>query len=179
MQAFGLLVAKYQDRIFNLAFRMTGHRADAEELAQETFLKVLERIHQFRGESRFYTWLFRVAANLAISHRRRRARVRFQSLTVSDSDDLTGTQAEALTAAMADRRAPSPQTKVMSAEVERRVSEALETLDDEFRLVVILRDMEGMEYAKIAGVLDVPVGTVKSRLHRARVILREKLTDLV
>lgn len=176
MQAFGALVAKYQDRIFNMICRMVSRRADAEELAQDTFLKALERISQFRGQSQFYTWLFRIAANLAISYRRRGGRVKFQSL--SASEDFEQSQADALTAAMAGRRNPGPDTAVVAAETSRRVLEALEELDDEYRLVVVLCDIEEMDYAQIADVLDVPVGTVKSRLHRARCILRDKLADL-
>jgi RNA polymerase sigma-70 factor (ECF subfamily) len=176
MQAFGSLVAKYQDRIFNMIYRMCGRRADAEELAQEAFLKALERITQFRGQSQFYTWLFRIAANLTISHRRRGGRVRFQSL--SGPEEFEHSQADALTAAMARRRSPAPEAAVMAAETQQRVMEALEELDDEFRLVVVLCDIEDMDYAQIAQVLGVPVGTVKSRLHRARCMLRDKLADL-
>jgi RNA polymerase sigma-70 factor (ECF subfamily) len=176
MQAFGSLVAKYQDRIFNMIYRMCGRRADAEELAQEAFLKALERITQFRGQSQFYTWLFRIAANLTISHRRRGGRVRFQSL--SGPEEFEQNQADALTAAMAHRRNPAPDAAAVAAETNRRVMEALEELDDEFRLVVVLCDIEEMDYARIAQVLGVPVGTVKSRLHRARCMLREKLADL-
>jgi len=176
MQAFGSLVAKYQDRIFNMIYRMCGRRADAEELAQEAFLKALERITQFRGQSQFYTWLFRIAANLTISHRRRGGRVRFQSL--SGPEEFEQSQADALTAAMARRRSPAPEAAVMAAETHQRVMEALEELDDEFRLVVVLCDIEDMDYAQIAQVLGVPVGTVKSRLHRARCMLKEKLADL-
>ena len=177
MQAFGSLVAKYQERIFNMVFRMCGRRADAEELAQETFLKALERINQFRGQSKFYTWLFRIAANLAISHRRRGGRVRFQSL--SGPEEFEQDQADNLTAAMARKRNPAPEAAAMAAEINRRVMQALDDLDDEFRLVVVLCDMEGMDYAQIAQVLNLPIGTVKSRLHRARCELRDKLADLV
>jgi len=177
MQAFGSLVAKYEERIFNMVFRMCGRRADAEELAQETFLKALERINQFRGQSQFYTWLFRIAANLTISHRRRGGRVRFQSL--SGPEEFEQDQGDNLTAAMAGKRNPAPEAAAMAAETNRRVMEALEELDDEFRLVVVLCDMEGMDYARIAQVLNLPIGTVKSRLHRARCELRDKLADLV
>ncbi|HUS93132.1 MAG TPA: sigma-70 family RNA polymerase sigma factor [Phycisphaerae bacterium] len=177
MQAFGSLVAKYQDRIFNMVYRMCGRRADAEELTQEAFLKALERIAQFRGHSQFYTWLFRIAANLTISHRRRGGRVRFHSL--GGPEEFEQGQADALTAAMARRRDPGPEAAAMAAETNQRVMQALEELDDEFRLVVVLCDMEDMDYAQIADVLAVPVGTVKSRLHRARCMLKEKLADLV
>jgi len=144
---------------------------------QEAFLKALQNLPKFRGQSRFYTWLFRIAANLTISHRRRAGRVAFHSLT--QSDDFDGTQAEGLTASIAERRAPSPEAVAMSAEAADRVTRALDELDDEFRLVVILRDIEDMDYTEVAEVVGVPVGTVKSRLHRARCMLREKLQDLV
>lgn len=177
MLAFGSLVAKYQERIFNMVYRMCGRRADAEELAQETFLKALERIHQFRGKSQFYTWLFRIAANLAISHRRRGQRVRFQSL--SGPEEFEQGRADAMTAAAARKKSQSPDAPAMAAETGRRIMDALEALDDEFRIVVVLCDMEGMDYAQIANVLDLPMGTVKSRLHRARGELRSKLIDLI
>ncbi len=173
MQAFGLLVAKYQDRILNMVYRMCGRWADAEELAQETFLKALERIGQFRGHSGFYTWLFRIAANLTISHRRRAGRIGFNSLNAGD--DMENTQADALTAELSARRNPAPHAAAEAAEQHRRVYEALDSLEDDFRLVVVLRDIEEMDYSQIAKVLDLPAGTVKSRLHRARCMLKEKL----
>ncbi len=176
MQAFGSLVAKYQDRIYNLVLRMVGRPSDAEELAQETFLRTLERLSQFRGGSQFYTWLFRIAANLAISHRRRAGKVRFQSMT--GPEDCDENQSAALTASMAQRREARPDEAAHSAEVNRRVMQALEELDEEFRLVVFLRDMEDMDYAEIADVLELPVGTIKSRIHRARNMLKDKLADL-
>jgi RNA polymerase sigma-70 factor (ECF subfamily) len=175
MQAFGLLVAKYQDRIYNLVLRLCGNASDAEELAQETFLKALENIAQFRGNSRFYTWLFRIAANLAISARRRGARIKFHPLAASDDGDGQ----IGLEARLADSREPSPQHAAASAETAAAVLRALEELDEEARLVVVLRDVEDMDYSQIAEVLDLPVGTVKSRLHRARCLLKEKLSDLM
>jgi RNA polymerase sigma-70 factor (ECF subfamily) len=177
MQAFGALVAKYQDRIFNMIFRMCGRYAEAEELAQEAFLRALERINQFRSQSRFYTWLFRIAANLTISHRRRSGRIKFQPLESSENGGSA--RVGVLTAAAAERRNPGPEVAAMAAETNRRVTQALEELDDEYRLVVILRDMEDMDYRQIADVVGVPVGTVKSRLHRGRCVLKEKLADLV
>jgi RNA polymerase sigma-70 factor (ECF subfamily) len=178
MQAFGSLVAKYQDRILNIIFRICGRWADAEELGQETFLKALERIGQFRGHSGFYTWLFRIAVNLTISHRRRAGRIRFRPLTGSGDDDDPG-QADAMTSAVAARREASPVTAASNSETNRRVVEALENLEDDFRAVVVLRDIEEMDYAQISQVLEIPVGTVKSRLHRAREILKDTLAELV
>ncbi len=176
MHAFGALVAKYQDRIYNMILRMCGQAADAEELAQETFLKALERIGQFRGNSQFYTWLFRIGTNLTLSHRRRGGRIKFHPL---DNGDDGQTQADSLTAAMASRREAPPDARAQAADSDRKISAALEELDEEFRLVVVLREIEEMDYTQIADVLEVPVGTVKSRLHRARLILQEKLADLI
>ena len=177
LRAFEALVAKYQDRVYTLLLRMVNRPAEAEELAQETFLKALEKLSLFRGASGFYTWLFRIAANLAISHRRRGQRVRFRPLDGPDDGDVS--QADALTAATAELRNAPPEAAAMAEETKERVTEALEELDDDYRLVVVLRDVEDMDYGQIADMLEVPVGTVKSRLHRARMILKEKLSDLV
>ncbi len=177
MKAFGSLVAKYQDRLFNMVLRLCGHQADAEELAQEAFLKALERIDQFRGQSQFYTWLYRIAANLAISHRRHAGRIRFGPLSRLGEPDCGAY--DAATAALAAKRTEAPPEAAMAADAQRRVLAALEELDDEFRLVVVLRDIEDMDYVQIADVLEVPVGTVKSRLHRGRNLLKDKLADLM
>ncbi len=176
MQAYASLVAKYQDRLFNMLCRMCSRQADAEELAQEAFLKALERIGQFRGHSQFYTWLFRIAANLAISHRRRSGRIKFSPLGGGDDD---GGQASALMAEASRRRSVSPEAEVMSKDTSRRVLDAIEQLDDEHRVVIVLRDIEDMDYAEIAEILAIPAGTVKSRLHRARCLLRDRLIDLI
>jgi len=173
-EAFGVLIGRYQDRVFNLVYRMCGRRAEAEELAQEAFLKAMERIGQFEGRSRFYTWLFRIAANLTISHRRRGRRVRFQSID-GWPDESTG---RSLAAGTAQHREPNPARKAMAVEMQDIVAAALETLDEPFRVVLVLRDMQDMDYAEIADVLGVPTGTVKSRLFRARRMLRERLEHL-
>jgi len=174
MPAFGLLVAKYQDRLYNLLFRMVGNAADAEELAQEAFLKALENLGQFQGASRFYTWLFRVAVNLAHTHRRRGGRVKFQTLSAPEDGDGPG-----LGARLADGRDGSPAAAAMTAETRQAVLRALESLDEEYRVVVLLCDVEEMDYSQIAAVLEQPLGTVKSRLHRGRSMLRTKLANLM
>jgi RNA polymerase sigma-70 factor (ECF subfamily) len=173
-EAFAELVRRYQDRVYNLIVRMVNRPEDAEELTQEVFLKAFAKIGQFHGMSRFYTWLFRIAKNLTISHRRRARRVKFHSLTRAD-DAAETSQADEQTAALADRRNPGPEANLMQQETARRVTDALAELDEEYRLVVVLRDIEDMDYRQIAEVLDVPAGTVKSRLSRARGLLREKL----
>ncbi|MBL7219149.1 MAG: sigma-70 family RNA polymerase sigma factor [Phycisphaerae bacterium] len=177
MESFSLLVAKYQDRIYNMLLRMCGRAADAEELAQEAFLRAMERIGQFHGRSKFYTWLFRIAANLAISHRRRSGRIKFHSLSGPEDGDSRG--GDALTSPTAARRQVGPQEAAVAAETNQRVMIALSELDEEFRLVIVLRDIEEMDYAQVADVMNVPVGTVKSRLHRARAMLRDRLRGLL
>ncbi len=173
-QAFGALVVRYQDRVFNLVLRMCSYRPDAEELAQEAFLKALERIDQFRGDSKFYTWLFRIATNLVISHRRRGGRVKFHSLTRHTEDEDMRLD-DTITADIAASREQGPSDRAISQEVRKVVAAALDSLAEPFRLVLVLRDMQDMDYAQIADVLEVPVGTVKSRLYRARSMLRQSL----
>ncbi len=175
MQAFGLLVAKYQDRLFNTLLRIIGRSAEAEELTQEAFLRAIEKLSQFRGESKFYTWLFRIGTNLAITRIRRQSRVRFRSL---DSIRPTGDGQRAPTEP-ADTSSPGPVEKLIAKEKAQMIAAALEELDDEHRVVIVLRDVEEMDYAAIADVLEIPAGTVKSRLHRGRNILKDKLANLI
>lgn len=173
MSAFGQLVVRYQDRVLNAILRMCGCVEDAEELCQETFVKALQSLPSFRQDSGLYTWLFRIAMNLTISRRRRGGKVKFQSLDAG-GDGESGGRAEML----ADPRSDGPE-RAEQADVGRRVHEAMQALDDEFRVVVVLRDVEDMNYEQISSVLEIPVGTVKSRLYRARYMLQEKLKDLV
>ncbi len=175
--AFGELVKRYQDRIYNVMYRMAG-RDDAEELAQEAFLKAFENIGRFRGKSRFYTWLYRIAANLALSKRRRGRKVRFLSMTGNDDESDQSFQ-DTITADLARRRTPAPDAAALESERAEQITTALGELDEEFRLPVILRDMDDLDYAEIADVLDVPVGTVKSRIHRGRTMLKDKLAGLI
>lgn len=175
--AFGDLVERYQDRIYNVMCRMAG-RDDAEELAQEAFLKAFENIHRFGGRSRFYTWLYRIAANLAISQRRRGSKVRFLSMS-GPADEGDQSFADTVTADLARQRTDAPDAAALAGERARQIEAALDELDEEFRIAVVLRDMEGLDYAEIADILDVPAGTVKSRIHRARIMLKDKLAGLL
>lgn len=173
-EAFRALVERYQDRIYNTVFRLAGNEEDARDIAQETFLRVYENLGRFRGESAFYTWIFRIAVNQALTHRRQTARLR----TVQAGDDppeeapLGGTQAARLQAAR-------PEEEMERREREAEVAEALAYLDADHRAAVVLRDIEGLDYEQIAAVLDVPPGTVKSRIHRARLLLRQRLKDVL
>lgn len=171
MDAFGQLVSKYQDRLYNLILRMCGRAADAEELTQETFLKALESLDQFRGESRFYTWLFRIAANKTISYKRRGSRIKFQQLVETGGDGAESGRPQ--------NRSEAPESSAMRNENQTIILEALESLDEQLRLVTVLREIEDLDYMEISRILEIPAGTVRSRLHRARIELKDKLGKLV
>lgn len=173
-EAFGTLVRKYQDRVFNTCWRLCGHLEDARDLTQEAFLKAFEGIQSFRQQSGFYTWLFRVAVNVTLSHRRRMTKHRIASLDSGPVD--RGRQAETLVRRMGGAEGDDPEREASNAELQGRVVQALQRLDGENRAVVVLRDLEGFDYREIGLILDIPPGTVKSRLHRARMALREAVS---
>lgn len=163
VEAFGQLVRRHQDRVFALVYRMCPHRPDAEDLAQETFLTALRRLEQFRGDGSFGGWVTRIAANLTLSHRRRQGRVNWQPLC-GQADGRSGHASPA---------APIPRDE--RSERSQAVLLAIEALPADARLVLILRDLEGMSYDEIARLLELKAGTVRTRLHRARNQLRQQL----
>ncbi len=161
------LVLKYQNRLYNVVLRICTNPDDAAELTQETFVKVIENIARFRGKSSFYTWAFRIAVNLTLNHCRRRARLGFRSLDAGECavGDRT---ALLLKEFLGNDKSPDPANVAQNRELTEIVMQCLMKLDDSHRTVVILRDIEGMSYAQMAQVLDVELGTVRSRLSRAR-----------
>lgn len=168
--AFGGLVARYQDRVFNACLRLCGNRSDAEEFAQEAFVKAYVSLDRFDGRASFYTWLFRIAVNLTISAHRKARPGPMVSMhaRVADGDGQ----------GIADRiqgNGEMPDERCASSERDLAVARALASLDEEHKSVVVLRDIEALGYTEIAEILGVPTGTVKSRLHRARLALREIL----
>lgn len=168
--AFAELVSRYQDRIYNTCYRMCHNEADAADLTQATFLRALQSLPRFERRAQFYTWLFRIAINLTMS--RRRAAYRRPPVA------LEGTgEDEELRTSLAAEKDCDPTGPLEEQELRQRVESALEQLDDEFRAAVVLKDIEEMDYASIAEILGVPVGTVKSRIHRGRLMLRELLRD--
>jgi len=173
--AFATLIERHQHRLFNAVLRMVGNYDDAQDLTQDAFVRALQGLKKFRGNAAFYTWLFRIGMNLCINHRRRQQHVRFASLAV-DAGDFTGAQADRL-ANLADRAAVSPARQAQINEEHNRVLTALQDLPPQSRAVVILRDIEQLDYAQIAKILDLPVGTVKSRLSRARDTVRKQLNQ--
>jgi len=169
------LIVRYQDRIYNVIHKICQNRDDAAELTQETFVKFIENITSFRGQSAFYTWLFRIAVNLTYNHCRRRVRLPMQSIQAPVRAEAT----ERLEAYLAGRSQEDPAQLAQHREIGQIILRAMGALPDDQRIVLVLRDMEGMTYAEIAEALDVELGTVKSRLSRARTALRERLEGVV
>jgi RNA polymerase sigma-70 factor (ECF subfamily) len=173
MNAFSRLVIKYQDRVLNTCWRISGRLEDAEDLTQETFLRALESIGTFRLQAGFYTWLFRIAVNVSISHRRRKERMPRLSLCSGEG------QYAADKIASDERGGDDPSARLTALERQQLVQDGLDSLDDDDRTIIVLRDLEGFDYRQIAEILEVPEGTVKSRLHRARMELRERLKKVL
>ena len=170
--AMGRLVLKYQNRIYNAVLKICANPDDAAELTQEAFVKVIENIDKFEGRSSFYTWAFRIAVNLTLNYCQRNVRLGLKSLDAED-DKANGQARQALKEFLADDGSPDPAVVAENRELCEIVTAALMKLGDEQRAVIVLRDIEGMNYAQIAEVLDIELGTVRSRLSRGRSNLRE------
>ena len=168
--AFRAVVRLYQDKVYNLVYRMLGDVQEAEDISQEVFITVFKNIDAFRGDSRFSTWLFRIAINHCknrLKYLGRRARGRTQTL-----DD---TPEGALGQAALGAQLPRPDSMAVGKELEKVVQRAIGMLDEEHRALIVLRDIEHMPYDEISTITGLNLGTVKSRLHRARVALKEQV----
>jgi RNA polymerase sigma-70 factor (ECF subfamily) len=173
-RAFRELVETYQDRVFSLLYRMIGRRDEAEDLAQEVFVTVFKSIEQFRGESKLSTWLYRIAANHCKNRIKYLARRHDRTTGLLDEASERVAVAQGGAPVGAGRIAP-PDQALEGAENDRIVQRAIAELDEDHRLVVVLRDIEELTYEDICEVTGLPEGTVKSRLHRARLALKERL----
>jgi RNA polymerase sigma-70 factor, ECF subfamily len=166
-EAFGQLVLKYQDRLYNTVFHVVGHAEDARDVVQEALVQAFLKLDSFQRHSAFYTWLYRIAFNVAITQRRRRRPTvsmdHLRETSPIEPVDCEDDPAEAL-----DRK-----------ERCRQVRAAIARLAEEHRAVVVLREIDGCCYETISEILDLPVGTVRSRLHRARLQLREELKEVL
>ena len=161
--AFGRLVGLYQDRLYNSLVRVTGSAEDAGDIAQDAFVQAYLKLDSFRGSSAFYTWLYRIAFNLAMSHARRERKVA----------SLDGMKAS-LGSEPVDGQ-PAPEAGIERREQVELVHAALAELSTEYRTILVLREIDGCRYDEIAQILQLPVGTVRSRLFRARMQLRDQL----
>ncbi len=161
--AFSEIVDRYQRRLFGLMIHACGDRELAEDMTQEAFARAYRKIDLFAGESQFYTWLARIAMNLLASNKRRK---RLENQVEREGLDPVVDSFPS---------GQSPEDALIVAETQRCVQEAVGQLEESRRAVLLLRDFDGMDYDAIAEVLEIPIGTVRSRLHRARLDLRELL----
>lgn len=171
--AFDLLVVKYQSRIINLVMRFVRNQADAMDVTQEAFIKAYRALPNFRGDSAFYTWLYRIAVNtaknfLAVQANRRMPEVEQDPEEMEQID--TGTALKEL---------ETPENMLLTQEIQDTVVRAIDNLPEDLRTAIILRELEGMSYEEIAESMDCPIGTVRSRIFRAREAIDKYLQPLI
>ena len=169
-EAFGQLVERYQNRLFHSLLHLLGSAEDAQDAAQEAFVNAFEKLGSFRGQSQFYSWLFRIAYNTAVSSKRKSRRM---SVSIEARRDASGLEPSD------GNPASEPSYAMDVSDRQRLVQQALSELGEEFRTALVLKEMDGMSYEEIADIVKVPLGTVRSRIHRARLELREKLSVLL
>ena len=171
-QAFDTLVLKYQHKIVSLVSRYVSDPAEAMDIAQEAFIKAYRAIRNFRGDSAFYTWLYRIAINTAKNHLVSMSRR-------PPASDLDAQEAEQIGGQSRLKESGSPEHELLRGEIERTIRDAIEQLPEDLRTAITLREMEGMSYEEIAQTMDCPIGTVRSRIFRAREAIDSKLAPLV
>ncbi|HKK02881.1 MAG TPA: RNA polymerase sigma factor RpoE [Gammaproteobacteria bacterium] len=170
--AFDILVGQYQHKIIKLVQRYVRDQDEALDVAQEAFIKAYRALASFRGESAFYTWMYRIAINTAKNHlasRKRRAEDFELDLQDPDQYEAHGRL----------REGDTPEGLALSEEIRETVNTAIETLPEDLRTAIVLREIEGMSYEEIAGAMDCPVGTVRSRIFRAREAIDKRLKPLL
>jgi RNA polymerase sigma-70 factor (ECF subfamily) len=170
--AFDLLVRKYQHRVVKLVMRYMRDPADAEDVTQEAFIKAYRALPQFRGESAFYTWLYRIAINTA----KNAAVARSRSPVEYDLDLQNSDESYELQARMADH--DTPEALAMAEEIRLVVEAAIDSLPEELRTAIVLRELDGQSYEAIAATMACPVGTVRSRIFRAREVIDRRLLQV-
>ena len=171
-KAFDLLVLKYQHRIIKLVMRYVKDRTDAEDVAQEAFLKAYRALPNFRGDSAFYTWMYRIAINTAKNHLVAAGR---RPMEV----DLENEDGEALDLAELQKDVATPENLLLTDEIRETVRRTVASLPEDLRVAITLREAEGMSYDEIAHAMDCPIGTVRSRIFRAREAVDEELKPLL
>lgn len=169
VQAFDILVRRYKDQLLNFIYRFVGNRSDAEDIVQETFLRVYKNKHYYKEIAKFSTWVYTIAGNLAKTELRRRKRHKIFSVSnfINEERDYDIPDKE-----------HSPEKKVDSSIQETIIQKAIEKLPIKFKEVIILRDIQGFAYEEISQILNIPLGTVKSRVNRGRLKLQEDLKFL-
>ncbi len=170
--AYDVLVRRYFDRIFGLVYNMIGHRQDAEDLVQTIFVRAYRALRRFRGDSSFSTWLYRIALNTSYTANARRRR-RADDISLAHLEEDSGWEPPARSSGTLD----TPHHRVNLKELQVRLNEALQSLSEEHRQVVVLHDIQGWRHEDIAKAMNLPVGTVRSRLFYARRHLQEQLAE--
>jgi len=176
--ALGQLLELHQNRLFSIALRMVTNRDDAAEVTQDAMLKIIQHIGTFRSEAQITTWMTRIVMNQAITRLRRRKLRDHASLDASRRPQGLDTQDSSLRQVLEDHRELGPAQRVQEGEMVDQLLIAIDRLDTDFRAVLVLRDLEEMDYQQIAGTLEIKVGTVKSRLFRARLALRQEMQKI-
>lgn len=172
-QAFNLLVLKYQSRINQLISRFVRNQADVEDVAQEAFIKAYRALKNFRGDSQFYTWLYRIAINTAKNHLVATGR------RSPAGASIDAQEAEQYEGAYALQETATPDREIQAEELQQTVTKAIASLPEDLRTAITLRELEGLNYEDIAMVMDCPVGTVRSRIFRAREAIDQQLKPLL
>ncbi len=170
-KAFQALVERYQARLFGLVRHYTRNPVEVEDIVQETFLKAFTRLATFQQSSAFYTWLYRIAVNTILDQKKRKSRSPIQSM--AEPEELGAPSAEAT-----ERMTVRPDAQLERAEIAEITQRVLAELPDIFRTVLVMREFEGLAYQEIADVLEISIGTVESRLFRARARFKQKLLQL-
>ncbi|MCB1955914.1 MAG: RNA polymerase sigma factor RpoE [Rhodocyclaceae bacterium] len=172
-QAFGLLVSKYQRKLMRLLSRLIRDAGEVEDVAQETFIKAYRALPSFRGDSAFYTWLYRIGINTAKNYLVSQGR-RAPTSTGFDSEE-----AESFEEGEQLRDINTPERMLLSKQIGETVESAMQALPEELRTAIVLRELEGLSYEEIAGIMDCPIGTVRSRIFRAREAIADRLKPML
>ncbi|SDY49740.1 RNA polymerase sigma factor RpoE [Nitrosomonas sp. Nm58] len=173
-RAFDLLVIKYQRKLARLLSQFIRDAAEVEDISQETFIKAYRALPSFRGESAFYTWLYRIGINTAKNFLVSQGRKVPTTVNEFDNED-----AENFEEAGKLREVSTPESELMSKQIAQTVNQTLDALPEELRTAIVLREIEGLSYEEIASIMNCPIGTVRSRIFRAREAIAEKLRPLL
>lgn len=171
--AFEELVARYQGRVYGLAYRLTRNTMDAEDALQDAFLQVFQKITDFRGESAFSSWLYKIALNAAFMKLRKRQRQREESF----EEAMPKFREDGSYAGMVAKFSISPEDEALKAEAKGVIEEAIDKLPEEYKMVLLLRDVDGFSAPEASEMLGLSIPAIKSRLHRARLFVRQTLEN--
>jgi len=172
VKAFDVLVQKYQHKVINLVGRFVSDHAECQDIAQDAFIKAFRAINSFRGDSQFYTWLYRIAANTAKNYLASRARKSpGYTVDVEDAEHFEGESGL--------KEYTNPENLLLTDEIKVTIFNAIDKLPEDLKSAITLREIDGLSYEEIASVMDCPIGTVRSRIFRARDVIDKELRPLL